>query len=171
MKKVFLIGTIMCALGVNTVGKDVVTYRNPSYVNINSTTKESWDIAHMYYVEEVPYTTKAVDIYNSVVEIQYILKPYKMKDGEYKIYDYTPGIVTTSAPESSSLFSRGILKLSKTPLCVVTTFPSSLYDKVYFLPTSKASFVLKVRIQLYLLYDVVYEIIFPSFAIVNPTLS
>lgn len=85
MKKVFLIGTIMCALGVNTVGKDVVTYRNPSYVNINSTTKESWDIAHMYYVEEVPYTTKAVDIYNSVVEIQYILKPYKMKDGEYKI--------------------------------------------------------------------------------------
>lgn len=81
MKKAILIGAILCAFGLNATCNNLPTCCGLPLCETN----DSWDIAHIYYAEEVPYNTKALDIYNDISDIQYILRPYKMKDGEYKV--------------------------------------------------------------------------------------
>ena len=89
MKKLILLGAMVCVLGYasasSTRDMGEIVDNNPFLYSTSMISGESWSIANIYYAEEVPYDTKAIDSYNTLTSIQYILKPCKLQDGEYKV--------------------------------------------------------------------------------------
>ena len=55
-------------------------------VSINlSTLADNWEVSSVYEKKDVPINTQAVDQYNNIHDVQYILVPHKLEKGEYKV--------------------------------------------------------------------------------------
>jgi hypothetical protein len=87
---------------------------------------DEYTVSKVYEVEELPYGSKAIDTYGSVVEIDKLFVPVKLEEGKYKVtvsrkgdnlyrIDGTDYYIETSLCYEYGVYMDAILEVYTTP--------------------------------------------------------